>query len=235
MTKAKVFDRDAAQNSGLKPKSSDGANSVHSRARLPTFEKKMARPAYLAHVVLSTNNVPRLSDWYATVLGAESTFAAQLDVVDGAGGEHRAAMDFVTFDHEHHRVAFASMDGKPDDPPPARTLNHIAFTYANIGELVDTYVRLKAEGILPMRTVHHGPTISNYYLDPDGNRIELQVDAFPNIELLNEWFASGVFDKNPIGRAFDFDKLVERHRAGDQADYLISNEGFIKDFVEGKL
>jgi catechol 2,3-dioxygenase-like lactoylglutathione lyase family enzyme len=229
------MDRDVIQDRGLQPVFDNNAPGTGAVARLPTFERDVARPAYLAHVVLSTNNVERISDWYSNVLGAESTFAAKgLQVVDGMGESHRVDMDFVTFDQEHHRVAFSNIGGDPNDPPPARTLNHMAFTYADIGDLVSTYVRLKADGVLPIRTIHHGPTISNYYQDPDGNRVELQVDAFPNIQLLNDWFASGVFDKNPIGIEFDFDRMVERFDAGDDPSYLISNEGFIRDYVATK-
>jgi catechol 2,3-dioxygenase-like lactoylglutathione lyase family enzyme len=207
-----------------------GEGSMTSTARLPDFSDGVVRPAFLAHVVLNTNDIRRASGWYETVLGAQSTFATNgLKARDPQGNEHVVDLNFVTFDDEHHRVAFSNIGGKPEDPAPARTLNHIAFTYANIGDLVATYVRLKAEGITPVRTVHHGPTVSNYYLDPDGNRVELQVDAFASLAELNAWFASGAFDRNPIGIGFHFDAMVEAYEAGAEPAYLISNDGFIKD------
>jgi catechol 2,3-dioxygenase-like lactoylglutathione lyase family enzyme len=222
------MDDNELQNAGLMPQEGD---TIAAFARLPTFDKPVIRPAILAHVVLSTNNVDRISNWYATVLGAESTFGVKgLRAVDADGKLHKIQNDFLTFDKEHHRVAFMKIGDGPDDPPPQRTLNHVAYTYANLGDLVGTYVRLKGEGILPFRTVHHGPTVSNYYLDPDGNRVELQIDVFPSVELLNDWFQTGAFNKNPIGRPFDFQELADRFAAGDDLAYLISNDGFIEEY-----
>ncbi|MDB5713991.1 MAG: hypothetical protein JWO15_1388 [Sphingomonadales bacterium] len=229
------MDIDDAQNSGMTALE-DGNTGAVSVARLPTFERDIARPAYLAHIVLSTNNVPKMSEWYNEVLGAESTFASKgFRAKDAGGNVHTMEVDFVTFDHEHHRVAFANGGGDPNGPPPPRTLNHMAFTYSTVADLVATYKRLKEQGVLPVRTVHHGPTVSNYYLDPDNNRVELQVDAFPTIVALNDWFATGAFDKNPIGTAFSFDVLVEQFEAGADPAYLINIEGFIADYRAGKL
>jgi catechol-2,3-dioxygenase len=39
-----------------------------------------------------------------------------------------------------------------------------------------TYTRLKALDITPHFTVDHGMTTSFYYVDPDGNSVELQCD-----------------------------------------------------------
>ena len=52
-------------------------------------------------------------------------------------------------------------------------VDHVAYTYASLGDLVDTYSRLKKRGIEPYWPVRHGPTLSLYYRDPDGIRIGL--------------------------------------------------------------
>ena len=39
-------------------------------------------------------------------------------------------------------------------------------------DLLDTYVRLKADGIVPHACLDHGMTMSFYYVDPDGNSVE---------------------------------------------------------------
>jgi hypothetical protein len=44
-----------------------------------------------------------------------------------------------------------------------------------------------------------------YYTDPDGNRIETQVDNFDTIEEANAYMASTAFAENPIGIDFDPD------------------------------
>ena len=92
------------------------------------------------------------------------------------------ALAFLTYDDEHHRFAFANLDllkpdgGGPDDRGQIG-VNHVAYTYASVADLLATYERLKAAGIHPYWPVHHGTTLSLYYADPDGNRMELQVDA----------------------------------------------------------
>jgi catechol-2,3-dioxygenase len=53
-------------------------------------------------------------------------------------------------------------------------LEHIAATYGSLGELLATYRRLATHRIEPYWSINHGPTISLYYKDPDGNRLELQ-------------------------------------------------------------
>ena len=62
--------------------------------------------------------------------------------------------------------------------------------------------------------VHHGGTLSAYYLDPDGVQIEIFIDTQPtdtSIEMMN----SPEFAKNPIGAPIDLDDLVERFEAGE--------------------
>ena len=50
---------------------------------------------------------------------------------------------FMTYDDEHHRVAFINMpDCKPSDPNVAG-VDHCAFTYESIDDLFATYERLK--------------------------------------------------------------------------------------------
>ena len=70
------------------------------------------------------------------------------------------------------------------------------------------------QGIRPFFCVNHGPTTSMYYRDPDGNRIELQIDNFATAEEGRPGCISPAFDQNPIGVEYDPDELVEKFRAG---------------------
>ena len=90
-----------------------------------------------------------------------------------------------------------------------------------MGDLLDTYERLKDLEILPDRTINHGPTTSMYYSDPDGNHIELQIDNFATTEEVDAFITSDVFANNPIGVEFDADRLVERFRNGDPLAELV--------------
>jgi hypothetical protein len=53
-----------------------------------------------------------------------------------------------------------------------------------------------------------------YYRDPDGNRVELQIDNFATAKEGQDWMLSPAFDRNPIGVEYDPDTLVERFRSG---------------------
>jgi hypothetical protein len=45
-------------------------------------------------------------------------------------------------------------------------LHHMAFTFKSLGELLETFTRLKDGGIRPFWCINHGPTTSMYYRDP---------------------------------------------------------------------
>ena len=176
------------------------------RARLDQTRGPIA-PVQLAHVVRRTNRFDELVHWYCTVLGAK--------VVHSNG-----MLAFLTYDQEHHRIAIARLPNLVEQVDNAAGTDHIAFTHADLGDLLNTYVRLKAVGIAPYWCVNHGPTTSMYYKDPDGSRVELQVDNLPTAESVDRWMRSPEFAANPIGVIFDPDALVERYTAGESVDEL---------------
>jgi len=158
--------------------------------------------------VLRSNHFGETTAWYKTVLGAEPVF-------------ENAVLCFLTYDDEHHRLAILNTADAPGTPEGCAGVDHIAFTLASLGDLLSSYRRLEALGIQPVSCINHGPTTSMYYQDPDGNRVELQVDNFDTPEALKGWFAREDFAQNPIGVTFDPEKLVERFRAGDPISELV--------------
>ena len=162
----------------------------------------VVKPRQLAHVVRRTSRFEEMVHWYCTVHGAE--------VVHSDG-----MLAFLTNDEEHHRIAIAGIPGLPEQPPMAAGTDHIAFTYGDLGDLLQTYRRLKAAGIEPFWCINHGPTTSLYYKDPDGSRVELQVDNLPTAEAIDGWMRTGQFAANPIGVVFDPEVLVARYEAGE--------------------
>ncbi|KUI26524.1 VOC family protein [Mycobacterium sp. GA-2829] len=172
------------------------------QATLGTVETRpVVSPARLAHVVLRTTQYDDVVAWYKLVLGADIRFEAP------------GMICFLTYDDEHHRIAVVNVPDLVDRPPMAVGVDHIAFTYASLGDLLDTYERLKASSVRPYWTINHGPTISFYYRDPDNNQIELQVDNFPTSDDANAFLAAE-FPKNPIGVELDPEDLVRRFRDG---------------------
>lgn len=172
----------------------------------------MASPAKLAHVVLRTGDLQAMIDWY-------------IDVLDGRLVYANDSLAFLTYDEEHHRVALFNA-GATERPTPAHSgLEHVAFTYSELGDLLDNYQRLKTSGKTPFWSVNHGTTTSLYYRDPDGNQIELQIDNFDTDEELEAFFNSGAFAANPIGVEFDPEELHARLKAGEPKSELIKQTG----------
>ncbi len=172
----------------------------------PTETTGIVPPQRLAHIVLRTSRLQDMVDWYSTVLGAKPAFMNEI-------------LAFLSYDEEHHRIAFINIPGLAPQPEGITGFHHAAFTYASLTELMATYKRLRDLGIKPIFPINHGPTTSMYYADPDGNQIELQVDNYDNIEDATAFFFSPAFSENPIGVEFDPDELLRRVEAGeDQAD-----------------
>jgi catechol-2,3-dioxygenase len=151
-------------------------------------------------------------DWYQKVF--EATVVYQNPV-----------LAFLTYDDEHHRFAFANMSVfKPDAADIGERadtgVNHVAYTYANLGDLLDTYVRLKQDGIKPYWPIHHGVTLSFYYQDPDGNRMEFQVDCL-TVEQAKAFMLGEAFATNPVGIEIDPEALLEQYRSGILVEQLL--------------
>jgi len=106
---------------------------------LPAASQRIS-PQKFAHVVLKTANFNDVIAWYATVLQARVAFRNDF-------------IAFLTYDDEHHRVAVINMPDSPAPEPAAAGVHHIAYTYADLGELLSTYRRLKASGIEPARCI----------------------------------------------------------------------------------
>src|SRR5215210_1782464 len=167
------------------------------------------RPAHLAHVVLRTQQLEPMAEWWANVLQADVVFK-------------NAFLAFLTFDEEHHRVAIAQHPHSNDAVQDSVGLDHVAFTYDSLGDLIATYERLLAEGITSHWIVNHGPTLSLYYRDPDGNQAELQIDRFATPEQATAFFESDTFRRHPVGHSVDFEDLVRRFHAGEPTESLIA-------------
>ena len=94
-------------------------------------------------------------------------------------------------------------------------MDHIAFAFNTLDDLALAYRQRKALGITPSICLNHGPTTSMYYTDPDGNRIETQVDNFDTVEEASDFMAGPHFAENPIGQDFDPEELCARLERGE--------------------
>lgn len=152
-------------------------------------------PLKLEHAVLRTTALAPMVEWYRIVLEAEVTFG-------------NATIAFLAYDEQNHRIAIVARPGTQPRPADTAGLDHLAFTYADLAELIATYERLKTAGIMPARAVDHGSSTSLYYADPDGNGVELKIDNFSSPAEQHAWMRSAEFTVNPLGSPLDPEKLA---------------------------
>ncbi len=171
------------------------------------------RPAMFAHVVYRTRRFAEMLEWYKTVFDARVQYRNE-------------ALAFLTYDEEHHRFAFADMNvlqpnGGKNEGKSEIGVDHVAYTYASLHDLLETFARLREKDIDPYWSVHHGITVSLYYADPDGNQMEFQVDCFGSSEESKE-FIDTFWDGNPVGVEFEPDEWLEKLRSGvPEAELLV--------------
>lgn len=162
----------------------------------------MASPARLAHYVLRTNQLVAMTDWYCKLLDARVNFS-------------NGKIAFLSYDDEHHRIALVALEAYAEKPKEVTVgFYHAAFAFDTLGALLENYTRLKALGILAYRCINHGPTLSFYHRDPDGNDVEMQVDTFPDSAATNAWMHSEAFARNPIGVHFVPEELIAQRNRG---------------------
>lgn len=159
-------------------------------------------PSAFAHAVLRTTpeNYETMIQFYLKLLHAEIV-------------HYTPRLAFLRYDHEHHRIAIANdpnLRSKQKDDPRVE-VDHLAYTYSNLTELAQVYTSMKtgSNPVLPVWTTNHGPTTSIYYLDPDGNRIECQVDNFDTAEAADAFMKGPLFSMNPIGTDFDAEEWAQ--------------------------
>ncbi|MEM7281505.1 MAG: VOC family protein [Pseudomonadota bacterium] len=164
-------------------------------------------PSKFAHLVLKTSRFQAQLDFYQDLLGARI-------VHQGPG------IVFLSYDDEHHRLAIMERPGLLPKLKNMAGVDHHAYTYASLEDLLLTWQRMTGKGHEPVWCTHHGATISIYYRDPDNNVVETQVDVFASIGETNEFLVSEDFVGNPIGVDFEPASLWQRLKGGEPWETL---------------
>jgi catechol 2,3-dioxygenase len=170
----------------------------------------------LHHLGLTTGNLEAMVDWYRKVLGMTVVHQTQA----AAAGQKEAPALKATWasnDEANHRLALVYLPGLTADPDRARhhRLQHFAFEYRTIDELLGTYARLKGLGIVPVLCTDGGSQTAFYYEDPDRNSVEINVDNFGDCWASSEYMrTSPEFARNPMGTYIDPDKMISARKAG---------------------
>ena len=161
------------------------------------------RPSAFAHAVLRTtnDNYEAMVRFYIEMLQAEIVIETE-------------EFTMLRYDFEHHRIAIVKMPHvtAQEASPFTAGLDHLAYTYATLTELARIYRALAQleKPILPIWCVNHGMTTSMYYRDPDGSKVELQVDNFDTPEEADAFMTGHLFVSNPIGTDFDPNEWSEK-------------------------
>ena len=120
----------------------------------------------LGHVVIKVRNQERAEAFYHGLL--KLPIAARLP---------SPPMTFFTLGNHHDFAITAVGDDAPDAPANSPGLYHVAFKIGNhIDELREAKKYLGAAGI-QVGAVDHVVSKSIYLKDPDGNSVELYIDA----------------------------------------------------------
>ena len=177
------------------PRPNNIANGDKLTNGIDKADSKVISPIALAHTVFRTPNMKPMLSFWETFLGATINYADD-------------TIAFLRYDEEHHRVAIVAMpETTTARVSDAAGLEHVAFTFRSLDDLLTAYRQRKARGIVPFWCVNHGPTTSIYYRDPDNNKIETQVDNFESLDEAEAFMTSSHFAKNTVRTDFDPDEL----------------------------
>jgi len=126
-------------------------------AKFPKFE--------MGHIGVNVTDIDGMTEFYRRVLG--------FTVTDG-GKLRDMRLAFLSRDPgHHHQIVFVT--GRP--PGTATTINQISFKVASLDDLRTYHEALLAADVEGIDPVDHGNAWSIYFLDPEGNRLEVFMDT----------------------------------------------------------
>jgi catechol-2,3-dioxygenase len=160
-------------------------------------------------------------NWYGKVLGMTPNHQTSRPM--GSKGPSGIRVAWVSNDEANHRIAIVELRGLVDDSQRThhRRLQHVAFAFRTVDDLLSTYARLKRLGIEPVLTADHGATTGFYYEDPDRNSVELLADNFGDSKKSTEYLrTSSEFAANPMGAYVDPDAMIAARAAGASVEEL---------------
>ena len=126
----------------------------------------------VGHVVLKVRDLDRSAKFYRDVIGLKEVARFQGRMVF-----------FSATGQNHHDLALLGVGpGAPGPQEEGVGLYHVALKIGNsLDELRAARAHLEAHGITKIRVTNHRVSQSIYLNDPDGNGLELFVDADPAI------------------------------------------------------
>jgi len=108
-------------------------------------------------------------------------------------------MAFLAYDEEHHRIGLLSLDNYAVPERATVGLQHMSFTYDSLWTAVRELRATESEGYPAGLDGESRSDNLNFYADPDGNRLELQVDVFGTSEEADAFMSGEIYRNDPIG------------------------------------
>lgn len=143
-----------------------------------------------SHVGIHVTDVDKMVDFYTRVLG----------LIETDRGEVRGLpIVFTSQDaSEHHQVVLVG--GRPSELA-FNPINQLSFRVASLEDLQAVYRNAGAEPeVTKIRGTHHGYSLSVYFMDPEGNRIEVFWES--------EWYV-----RQPVAEPLDLNRPADEIRA----------------------
>ncbi|MET4579531.1 VOC family protein [Ottowia thiooxydans] len=154
----------------------------------------MTRPpdAQLTHLGLYVRDLDTMVAFYADLLGM---------VVTDSGELRGARITFMSRNpEEHHQLVMIS--GRPDDE--YSPVSQMSFRVGTLEDLQYYHRAVAAMGLRDVRPSNHGNAWSIYFLDPEGNKVEI-------------YAASPWYVNQPHLQPLDLDAPADEIRASTEA------------------
>lgn len=167
------------------------------------------------HTIYAGPKYDEMVSWYAKLLCLEPR-SSTMPVPAGL----LASTDSDT-------IVIARRDDLEVDDRPFRTgVFHIAWSYSSLAELMTVYLNTKRQGIVPQSVLNTGILLQFYYVDPEGNFLEFEVDAHETSEATQEAQRSGTRDVELKHWAYDPDFIVELMQEGWSDQDILNHRKF---------
>ena len=143
----------------------------------------MASTPQLSHCGIFVIDIDAMTRFYTQVFGLRLTD-------QGVGGTFKFTLHFLSGTAgQHHQLVLAS--GRAPGTPS--TVMQLSFKVEQIDDLRRVRASALSHGATQMRGMNHGNALSIYFLDPEGNTVEVYLDT--------PWYIP-----QPHGDALDLDK-----------------------------
>jgi catechol 2,3-dioxygenase-like lactoylglutathione lyase family enzyme len=187
-----------------------------------TATEKNLGPLQISEIILHTARYEEMKQWYQRFFGGLKP-AVETDTKRQL--KSCPLIERLCFLRIHAAFPFTPVLGifeisgirQPEKAAPMSTgLDHMQFREASLENLFCRYETLEDEGIKPFQSFNHGPGTSFYYMDPDGNTVELSASNFATEVEYFAFFQTEEYKSNIEGVAIDERPYIAKRRASMQ-------------------